>query len=75
LTDLCDEEQHGGTDRSIDDRARSSDTEMDAKLRNQPVASKGAKNSDYYVTDPATRSTNTETFDRQVHSDPLRKSV
>jgi len=61
---LGDEKQHGGADRGVDDRAGSSGAEMDTKLRNQSVASKGAKNTDHYVTNPTARSTNTETFDR-----------
>ena len=71
LAELGDEEQRGCTDRAVDDRARSSGTEMDTKLGNQPAARKGAENSDYYVTNPTARPTNKETFDRQVHSHPL----
>jgi hypothetical protein len=71
LAELGDEEQRGCADRGADDRAGSSGTKMDTDLRTQPTACKGAKNSDYYVADPAAGSTNTDTFDRRVHSGPL----
>jgi hypothetical protein len=71
LPELGDEEQYGGTDRGVDDRAGSSGTEMDTKLRNQLVASESAKKSEYDVSNSAAGSTNTETFDPQVHSGPL----
>src|SRR5215831_1399665 len=46
-----DQEQHHSTDGRVDDCGDQSDTEMDPKLRQQPVADEGADDTDHDIAD------------------------